>query len=825
MKKRLVTYGLILFVLSFSLMKPHIVLAEGELPPDGTPSEIAVTDEVTDTTLPLPGDDLTETVVSLAETGAELVDASGQALPLASESTVESLLTATDPWFDAGGGVIVGYTTLAGTCAPNVTECHQVINPIQAAINDARSDGGMIFIDGNFSEQVDINGKTITLVGAPGATLTRPTTLINNFTTDVMVNNYALIYAHNGAVLTIEGLTIDGGAGDPITAALEMARFIGIAYNNATGTVMNNVVTNFSDPSGIQLGVGIFIYDTSNVSINNNEITNSEVGVYLKDANSITIADDEISGNTDFGVLVTDGSDHITISESLIIYNGTGIHAGNPTLPGSAVDNVTINEVEISHNTIGLETSGDYTTISGSRIVNNGTGIIGNSGATHLSVTGNQILDNTGKGVHVSGWNSSITGNTISGNQTGIYAQTAFGLVATGNNLNGNTLYSFNDQTLWLMDARYNYWGACTLASGVTGWNTFRNCARINNLSRIEVSPIAGTLIPITVSVTLDDDGDGFWPIDNCPEIGNVDQLDSDGDWLGNACDPDDDNDGVLDATDNCPVMVNPDQLDADGDGLGDACDPDDDNDGVLDATDNCPALVNPDQLDTDGDGLGNMCDIDDDNDGVTDEDDNCQFVPNPNQMDSDNDGIGDLCDATPDAGKPGPQGGLFIPVTGSLRTPISCSLPATTLILESGDTVTYIGLCGYDGMATGEDGDSLAGLGNMPDGMVFGSALTNGVMQGDEQVNPLPEEASIKLSFVIPAGAEGQTFTIFYWNGDNGWVELPVEVLANGVPVSEPLHADSPGDGLMVLDGVHVANGMVEVTVNFTGTFMMGMK
>ena len=114
---------------------------------------------------------------------------------------------------------------------------------------------------------------------------------------------------------------------------------------------------------------------------------------------------------------------------------------------------------------------------------------------------------------------------------------------------------------------------------------------------------------------------------DNCPTVWNHDQLDTDGDGEGDACDPDDDNDEVLDTNDNCPLQSNPGQEDTDGDGIGDLCDPDtppadSDGDGMIDDNDNCPVHPNSDQLDTDGDGAGDACDPDDDNDGLVDGED-----------------------------------------------------------------------------------------------------------------------------------------------------------------------------------------------------------
>lgn len=316
-------------------------------------------------------------------------------------------------------------------------------------------------------------------------------------------------------------------------------------------------------------------------------------------------------------------------------------------------------------NTFGVTSTGG----GGVRAGDGRTRLLGNRFQGNYGKYGSAIVFNYPTGGAIVG--NVITGNDVGGSYGGgsIWINSASSTTVIRNNTAyGNTsgqqsggIFNFNS-TLTVRNC--SFWNNTPNNTGGSGTTNFVYTNSTPLPAGAGNSDVAPTFVDLIDFVPADgsiliDGGDPAATYNDVEDIGNPGfalypakgTVRNDmGAYGGGGLDNFDwDGDGVPDVLDNCPDFANPDQLDTDGDGLGDYCEGDDDNDGVNDGQDNCPLTANPGQEDTDNEGIGNACD-------------NCPTVANFNQADADQDGIGDVCDCLcPCHGDPACDGQLDI--------------------------------------------------------------------------------------------------------------------------------------------------------------------
>ena len=663
---------------------------------------------------------IAEIVDVLAAEEAVLVDESGEEIPFASQEAAE-VLAGGDPWFLAndGSGDVIGYTSLLGSCAPLVTICNQVAYPVQAAIDDERSDGQDITIAGYYSEQIIIVGKDVNLIGATtGGGLYAPGELGYNFTMG-STGIFSLIYIENSTV-NIQGLTINGSGGYVDSSGSDI--YAGVTFNNATGSVVASTINGFMDSSENDQGVGVLVYNIpmfSKVSIEQNEITNAETGILVKNSESTTISNNKIH---DFSIDSEEGDELVGIdlqnaTDTYIADNKIyDIHSLAWFMKAYGIKVENSEETWIRNNLIHDVRDPSCNSL-GCGLVEwltgygyDGFGVyINDSVDTNLFY--NDILDND-KGVTI---NESWHPHGEDGDTDDVYLE--------ANDIFQNSQYNLKNDINEDIDAVNNYWGVNAWPNP-GGWNGVWHChPKWYNCHSHDGFKQLAKLEGVT-------EDEIKWP------------AFTENEWDSPLLDVDEDSIYIFD---NCPWDSNTDQADFDNDGRGDICDPDDDGDGVDDEkdADNCLLEFNPEQTDSDGDGIGNECDP-------------TPFPPSPE---------GEDALVVPFTG--------LIPVTGGQLIQLPCDSECVTLQLPDGSWAEFCGLCDYWASLTEETGETMPY--DLPEGKTMLNGLTVVLMDPAQVLlNSLPAGTTLQVGFPKGGEAASDLLIDFYDTSASNWLELP---------------------------------------------------
>lgn len=275
---------------------------------------------------------------------------------------------------------------VVGTCASGTQ-----FPTIQAAVDAASSASTVKVCPGVYPEQVTINrsltlnglslGRSAVIVPPAGGLVTNGVVGTTPFAAQILVQN---------AAVTINNIGVDGnGLG---VGCLTAGRWIGIAYQVASGTIKNLVVRNgplCADTTAILAD------STTTLKILNNSIHECLFCIDLKGAANTTVSSNTLTLGAQppsyWGVYVESSPGPTTISGNIIIGIQTGIYAAN-----SPSVSVTSNTVSTNPYATGIQLLGasDHV-VQNNRISNaNQAIVLDDSGATGKnSITGNTIND------------------------------------------------------------------------------------------------------------------------------------------------------------------------------------------------------------------------------------------------------------------------------------------------------------------------------------------------------------------------------------------------------------------------------------------------
>nr|WP_319372966.1 right-handed parallel beta-helix repeat-containing protein [uncultured Methanobacterium sp.] len=248
----------------------------------------------------------------------------------------------------------------------------------------------------------------------------------------------------------------------------------GIYISDATCN--NNIISNNTGISGNNIGInlyyamanilegnnvtrngwaGIWVYNGSNISIENDSVYNNPEGVFIENSENVTVNDNIIINNQRNGVYVSGSS-------SICIVNNTDI-SGNQVgvgLAGSTESEISSNNIT-GNSWLGVWANNAHNSAIISNIVyNNGVeGILIENNANNIRVTNNTINNNTAHGIIIiNSTDTTIYENNIFNNSCGVQVSQS-SLTISFNRITGNSCYGLYITQNGNVNLISNWWG------------------------------------------------------------------------------------------------------------------------------------------------------------------------------------------------------------------------------------------------------------------------------------------------------------------------------------------------------------------------------
>jgi parallel beta-helix repeat protein len=208
--------------------------------------------------------------------------------------------------------------------------------------------------------------------------------------------------------------------------------------------LVNCANVNVSDIQINNTAVGIEVAYSTNIDINNNSITNNNIGILLAVSSGNYITNNNVSSNIDLGIELQ-GSPRNNITDNNVSTNGeTGIYLYMSSNVVISTNNLTQNNVY----GIGLGWISNNTFIAFNNITSNqGGGLY--IGSSYNNITNNNISSNERDGLSLYGDHNDISSNLISKNEmNGTYLRANFNILVNNtvisNTNHGIYIASFN---------------------------------------------------------------------------------------------------------------------------------------------------------------------------------------------------------------------------------------------------------------------------------------------------------------------------------------------------------------------------------------------